>query len=220
MTYKDIDAVYISHLHADHAGGIEYLGFCSFFDPNKDKIQLIGQRDVIRDGWKHTWSGGMRSYQGKVLNLDDFFDVQMLPQNGKFYWEELEFQIVQSVHIMDGYAIVPSYGLMMTTRSNSGYLGKRVYFTTDTQFNPNQIMDFYKQADIIIQDCETYPFKSGVHAHFNELCTLPDEIKKKMILVHYADNILDSAGNIWSAQVEKAEKSGLRFAELGAEIEC
>jgi ribonuclease BN (tRNA processing enzyme) len=37
MSYKDIDAVYISHLHADHQGGLEYLAFCSYFDPSKKK---------------------------------------------------------------------------------------------------------------------------------------------------------------------------------------
>lgn len=211
--------MYISHLHADHAGGIEYLGFCSFFDTNKEKIQLIGNRDIIREGWKHTWSGGMRSYQGKVLTLEDFFDVQMIPQNGRFIWEDIEFQIVQSVHIMDGYAIVPSYGLMMN-QGQTGIDKYSVFFTTDTQFNPNQIMDFYKQADLIVQDCETYPFKSGVHAHFDELCTLPEDIRKRMVLVHYADNCADRNGSLDEDWVAKALKAELRFANLGEVIEC
>lgn len=179
-TYKNIDSVYISHLHADHAGGLEYLGFCSFFDPAKDKITLISQSEIIKEGWKHTWSGGMKSYQGKVLALDDYFDVQMIPKNGKFVFEDIVCQLVQSVHIMDGFAIVPTYGLIISLPD-----GKKIYWTADTQFNPNQIMDFYKMADVIIQDCENTPYKSGVHAHVDDLLTLPDDIKKKMKLVHY-----------------------------------
>lgn len=32
-----IDGVYISHVHADHVGGLEYLGFCTHFNPNCPK---------------------------------------------------------------------------------------------------------------------------------------------------------------------------------------
>jgi ribonuclease BN (tRNA processing enzyme) len=32
-SHRDISAVYISHAHADHAGGLEWLGFCSYFVP-------------------------------------------------------------------------------------------------------------------------------------------------------------------------------------------
>lgn len=95
----------------------------------------------------------------------------------------MPFQIVQSAHIMDGYAIVPTYGFIMTTPDDY-----KVYWTSDMQFNPNQIMDFYKKADTIIQDCETLPFKSGVHAHFDDIATLPLDIREKMLLVHYHRN--------------------------------
>jgi hypothetical protein len=78
---------------------------------------------------------------------------------------------------MDGYAIVPSYGLLIesTPFSAVGPNKNRVFVTTDTQFCPNQIMDFYKQSSLIFQDCETFDLtgkiKSGVHAHYNDLQT-------------------------------------------------
>jgi hypothetical protein len=40
-------------------------------------------------------------------------------------------------------------------------------------------------ADVVFHDCETYPFKSGVHAHYDDLVTLPKEQKAKMWLYHY-----------------------------------
>ena len=202
-SYKDIDAVYISHCHGDHSGCIEYLAFCNYFDPTcKDKIQLFGNTHVIRKGWNDSWKGGLESVQGKVMTLEDYFDINMIKDNSKFYWEGLEFSIVQMVHIFNGYSIVPSYGLMIYNPD----LNKKILFTADSQHNPNQLLDFYKEADIIIHDCETTPFKSGVHANYLDLINLNKEIKNKMYLVHYQDNVIVD-GKYWN---DKANDDGFR----------
>ena len=206
LSYKAIDALYITHLPADHIGGVEWLAFTTYFDPSvKEKITLIGNNELIRELWNNSLKGGLKSIQGKRTTLDDFYDVQMIKKNGKFFWEDVEFHIVQSVHIMDEYAIVPSFGLMLIDPITK----KKIYYTGDTQFNPNQIMDFYKDADLIIQDCETTPFKSGVHANFLDLITLDDDIKKKMVLQHYQDNVLDEedptkVSESWNASAQGA----------------
>ena len=187
LSYKDLDAAYISHLHSDHSSGLEYLAFCTYFDPfcKDKKIQLYGNNEILRKGWNDTWKGGLESIQGKILSLESFFDVNMIKPNGSFIWEGLKFEIVQSVHIFNGYFIVPSFGLIITDDKTN----KKIYLTNDIQFCPNQIVDFYKMVDIIIQDCETMPFKSGVHANYSELKDLPAEIKAKMFLVHFNDNV-------------------------------
>jgi len=212
LGYKDIDALYLSHSHGDHCGGVENLAFTTYFDPSiTNRIRLFGNNKLLRDMWTHTLSGGLKSIQGKIVGLDDYFDVNMIPSNGQFLWEGIVFEIVQAVHIMNGYEIVPTYGLMITTPK-----GEKIYFTSDTQFNPNQIMDFYKEADYIIQDCETYPFKSGVHANYEELCTLTDDIKTKMWLTHVNDNILDVDGHVDSRWINKAKQDGFkRILEKG-----
>ena len=182
----------------------------------KEKIQLICNNELLREIWNSSLRGGLKSIQGKQTNLVDFFDIASVRNNGTFVWEDIEFNIVQSVHVMDGYAIVSSFGLMFkTTPENS-----RVFITGDTQFNPNQILDFYKQANLIIQDCETSPFRSGVHANYEELKTLPIDIKSKMHLIHYQDNILEKdSGEIKKEWKEKAMNDGfLGFLEKGKTI--
>lgn len=106
---------------------------------------------------------------------------------------------------MDGYAIVPSFGIMVKDPDS----GKVVFCPGDTQYAPNQLTDFYRQSDFIVQDCETM-YRSGVHAHYDELKTLPDDIKAKMLLVHYQDNVIDN----WKEWNDKARSDGFTCREF------
>ena len=173
LSYKDIDAIYISHLHGDHVGGAECLGFCSYFDPNLPKPILYAHQNIV----PRILPPGMESLEGLIANIYTFFDVKALGDNASFLWQGILFEVVQSVHIMNGHAIVPSFGLIIHSPTSP----KTIYWTSDSQYAPSQLIKFYEQADLIIQDCETYPFKSRVHAHYDDLKLLPPEIKAKMI---------------------------------------
>lgn len=212
LSYKDINAAYVSHLHADHIGGLEYLAFCSYFDPSCSDITLYGHHRVLDEAWNHVLRGGLRSVQGKVVGLSDYFNVHPVPDNTFFLWQQCVFEIVQAVHIVDGYSVVPSYGLMISHPEKP----KRMYITSDVQFAPSQIKDFYAQADIIVQDCETAPYMSGVHAHYKELKTLPPETKAKMWLIHRQDNILI---DFKKSQEEAVAAGFLGFCETGKAVE-
>jgi ribonuclease BN (tRNA processing enzyme) len=206
-TYLDIDAAYISHLHGDHSHGVEYLAFCSYFDPRYEgQIKLYGDKELLTEGWDKSWRGGLESIQGEVMTLEGYFDVSPVPKNGTFTWEGIHFQIVQSVHIMNGYYVVPTYGLILTDPDT----GRKVFYTGDSQFCPNQIQDFYNECDHIIQDCETYDFKSGVHANYQDLVNLPKKTKAKMWLQHFNDNIMDDEGCILKEWEAKAKKDGFK----------
>jgi ribonuclease BN (tRNA processing enzyme) len=182
LTYRDVHAVYVSHLHADHVGGLEWLGFCTKFDPRCQKPALFISAALAGPLWNRVLAGGMESIQGEIADLDTYFEVRKITKNSSFAWGAAQFQVMQTVHIMNGYVIVPSFGLLIT-----GPTGRKTFLTTDTQFAPAQIMDFYRQADRILQDCETAQFKSGVHAHFTELQQLPDDVRAKMWLYHFQD---------------------------------
>jgi len=187
LSYRDIDTVYISHLHSDHVGGMEWLGFTRKFDPSCPKPRLFISRYIKSELWSNVLAGGMLSLQGEVADLDTYFEVHTIPKNQGFAWEGVDFQLVQAVHIMSGFHLAPSFGLIFTVHNITTFL------TTDTQFSPAQITDFYNMADLIFHDCETAPFKSGVHAHYESLYTLPAEVKKKMWLYHYQDGPLPDA---------------------------
>lgn len=188
---EKIDAFYVSHLHADHIGGLEWVAFCTYFKPDRIRPKLICVNKIMRPLWRKSLRGGLESIQGKQCTLTDYFECNPIQINEKFFWQNLQFIPVQTVHIMNGMEIVPSYGLLIQefkVDEKTGWkipIGQKVFITTDTQFCPNQIQSFYEMSDVIIHDCETSPFKSGVHAHSTELVKLAESTKKKMRLVHY-----------------------------------
>ena len=200
LRMTDVTDVYISHAHADHIGGIEGLAFSTYFHPDCKRPRLYVARQLATPLWSDSLAGGLRSIQGSPADMDTFFDVKRIRKNGHFEWAGHEFKIVQSIHIYDGLAISPSYGLMFEAG------GVKYYWSADTQFAPNQLRDFYAMADVIFHDCETSPFESGVHAHFRELCGLSDETKAKMWLYHHQDGeLLDAEANGFRGFVERGQ---------------
>lgn len=187
LTYSDIKDVYISHLHADHCGGLEWLGFTTKFDPKCDKPNLYISEKLKDDLWKNSLSGGLSSIQGIAADLSTFFNVHPIQGKNSFVWQGLEINLIQTIHVVAGFNIVPSYGLLFKANNTT------VFITTDTQFSPHQIVDFYDMADIIFHDCETAATKSGVHAHYEELLTLKKSIRQKMWLYHYNPGPLPDA---------------------------
>jgi hypothetical protein len=180
----DLTDVYVSHLHADHIGGLEWLGFVSYFgrsraDPSA-RPRLHIRRNLIEGLWQ-SLHGGMGSLEGEVASLETYFDMCPIDRNGSFTFSGTKFQTVQVVHYYDGYEIVPTYGLMFENNKIC------VFITTDTQFTPNQMKEFRDRSTYIFQDCETSPFQSGVHTHYEELSTLQKDLKQRIWLYDYQD---------------------------------
>jgi len=192
----DVDGVYVSHLHADHIGGLEEMAFCTYFNPAAPKPKMYGNFRLMHDLWEQSLRGGLESIQAKQMDLDSYFDVMRIPDNGEFIWEGIGFKPVQTVHVVNDCTINVSYSLLIRDgmkwtldKKDAVNISNQpepiVFFTTDTQFCPNQISDFYAKADIVFHDCENSPFKSGIHSHYNELAMLDSDVKKKMVLYHY-----------------------------------
>lgn len=187
LTYRDIHDVYISHLHADHVGGLEWLAFSTKFDSSCKKPNLYICEKIVHDLWNRVLAGGLSSLQTEIATLSTYFNVRPIEENSTFTWRKLDLRIVQTIHVMAGFTFMPSYGLLFTAN------GKKIFITTDTQISLYQIKELYETADIIFHDCETSTHKSHVHAHYSDLVALPEAIKKKMWLYHYNPGPLPDA---------------------------
>ncbi len=201
---KSIDDIFISHLHADHIGGLEQMAFLRYdwanrprnWDENPDKKyapRLIGNVKLMDDLWNHSLKGGLESMEGFDATLGTYFEPTPIQPNEQWEWQGWKCDLIQQVHVMTGSVIMNTFGLIMKKEGH-----KTVYFTIDSQHcSPKQVEIFYKKADIIFQDCELSPvqFASGVHANYAQLAgyaeanssKLSAEIREKMYLSHYQD---------------------------------
>lgn len=243
ISIHDIDDVYISHAHGDHTGGLEEL-LLSRYDwktyprPRNWReykscvpICLIAEQGFMEELWDHTLSGGLKTMEGFIASLDTFAKPLPIDIEKSFKWQGWTCQIVQQIHIMSGAKIQSSYGMNI---SRKGY--PSIYFTTDSQHcSPRQIEIFYRNADIIFQDCELIgvdmvkrhsDFYSGVHANYAQLAGFPsansvvlsDDIKAKMYLSHYQDILnekKDYKGQFCDWELEAKKDGFAGFVHVG-----
>jgi ribonuclease BN (tRNA processing enzyme) len=187
LSYLDITDIYVSHLHSDHVGGLEYIGLSCLFDPRASKPNLYVSRDVGEKIWINTLAGGMTAIEGDLACLDSFFTLHTIVGGGSFVWEDIPFYLVRVIHVNTKYYLMPAYGLFFSLA------GSKIFLTTDTQFTPDTLSSYYGEADLIFQDCEISTFPTPVHAHYEQLVNLPPEIKKKMWLYGYQPGDLPPA---------------------------
>jgi ribonuclease BN (tRNA processing enzyme) len=189
----EIDSIFITHIHADHVGGLEEIGFLSRFLPHIEKKKLYSPASILKELWDSTLRGGMESLdhgqlteeeENSPIGINAYFKPSYLGDNQKIKIGQTTIEPFDTVHVTNRMSTKDSCGLWITTFS-----GKQVMFTSDTQFAPSQMKAKYRKADIIFHDCETCPieFASEVHSHYEDLLTLPTEVREKMWLCHYND---------------------------------
>ncbi len=182
----DLDAVYISHLHADHVGGLEWLGLISRYGVPPARLTLFCSEKIMPILWHGSLIGGMGITEEGRASLSSYFEVSPISDN-RFSWSGIDFTLIPVSHVGHGEVLMQSFGLLFTL------CGVRVYLTTDAKFDGDLLNKPYaQQADIIFHDCETGP-PSGVHSHYSDLCTLPAELRRKIWLYHYQPGPLPDA---------------------------
>jgi len=212
---SNIENVFISHPHSDHIGGLEYLGFMTFFSKDGNKPNLIANRSILDDIWERSLSNGMESIENKYLSVNEinatlstYFNPKSVQHESFFELGKIKFYPVRTKHIVNGENLMNTFGLRLTSPK-----GTKIFFTADMQFLPDEMQDIYENMDIIVHDCETEPTKSFVHSHYEDLLTLPGYIRKKLYLVHFSDNVNDH----W---IKRALSDGFKgFLMPGTEIE-
>lgn len=193
----DIELVLPTHSHADHVGGLECLALMNRYVGrrfmNKPKISMIIADEYQRVLWDYTLRGGLEwneksLTEGHKLSFGDFFDVicpvWLTHQPREIFKIEvggITIEMFRTKHIPEQAenweASFVSYGL---------FIDDRVFISGDTRFD-QQLIDMYAgRSEIMFHDVQFFP--GAVHAFLGDLKNLFPEIRRKMLLMHYADN--------------------------------
>lgn len=176
----DLAGVYISHLHGDHIGGLEWLALGSRFAPVPRRPPLYCEEAQLRRLWDHALRAGLECVDGAMLTLADYFDCRPLSVAEGFEWEGITAELIKMPHVLAGTGEHPSFGLLLHEAP-----GPRVFISTDTRFAPDLLAPIADRVDLIFHDCETSPVPSGVHTPYTDLLRLPDALRARIWLYHY-----------------------------------
>ena len=214
LTANDIDAVYISHLHADHVGGMEWLGYMTYFTGDK-KPELYCETNLMTQLWETTLQGGMKTIKDNDATLETYFDCYPVKVDGLdiesedcFSWEGCVFDLIPLIHVHNKDNSVISYGLTIYEEAT----GRATYISTDTTAEESlPYIDSSDAFDVIFHECEI-GFVSGVHSPYDVLNTLDPDVKKKMWLYHYS-NECDVEADGFNGLVKTFDTFGLFTGE-------
>lgn len=180
VTIDKVSSIFITHLHADHVGGLEWLAFASYFNPKLGKPTLYIMEDLY-EPLKAMTQPGLGSIKEIPASLGTYFDIRIISKATTIRWRDMEITPFDNMHTFHDGLRVPSYGLRLVNKKT----GKRTLYSGDTVMFSALAMQ-YEDVDQIFHDCETLPFKSGVHAHYSDLRQLNEGVKNIMYFYHYA----------------------------------
>lgn len=178
-----IEAVVLTHLHADHCSGLEGLAYFLRF-VHQRRLPLYLHRAVLEELWQGHLSAGMRQLVPTVgaapveMHLDDYFDVHLLEEGRAVPCGPFSLECRSTIHH------VPTTALRIAAG------GHVLGHSADTAFDPS-LIDWLSAADLVVHETN-----HGTHTPYAALAALPEAVRAKMRLVHYPDDFDLSASVI------------------------
>ena len=162
-------AVFLTHAHFDHVGGMERLFYRAYFDPAlKGQIRLYTAAALVP-----VLQERLASYPDAVAEGGaNFWDAFQLVPVGRSFWHRgLRFQVFPVRH----HAPDSAFGIALP--------GSFV-FTGDTRPIPEQLARFHPGTELIAHDCTLHGNPS--HTGFDDLAReyAPD-LCRRFVLYHY-----------------------------------
>ena len=185
--------VILTHPHADHIGGVEEMVLIGKY-VTKEPVNIIIPKKFKKKLWNESLRGGIQFSETGKMKFEDYFREieihKILTKPFEMYESKIgniNIKLFRTRHVTSRPDSLKnsqiSYGVL---------IDEKVLFTADTQFNEPQLrylLSRYKTIECIFQDCDISGYSAGVHASYDQLCSLPPEVRSKMYLCHYSDSV-------------------------------
>lgn len=168
-----VEAVALTHLHADHASGLEGYGYFCRFALGR-RARLAASPAVTARLWEGHLAAGMERLvvpgEPTRRTLEDYFDVTPLETGAPTTVGPFTIEARPTNHHVATTAFRISAG------------GKTLGYSADTSFDPSLIA-WLGEADRFVHETNL-----GIHTPYASLAALPADVRAKMWLIHYPDD--------------------------------
>lgn len=174
----------LTHMHADHTGGIEELSYWQYFS-TENPMKLYAPKWMLQDVWTTLRPAMEESARGDngLAALDWFFDPVPIDNSHDF-----EGFTVESRPIVHHYPRTVAYKF--------DFGNFKLGYSADTGFDLG-LIEWLDDADLVLHECRFGELNvlggdiSVLHTPIKDLLTLPRSFQEKTLLYHYADDTFD-----------------------------
>jgi len=180
-----IDTILITHLHADHFGGLPFFILDAQFSKRRKPLTIAGP-----SGLRRRLPEAMEVFFPRSSKIVQEFDVRILelePQVQTVVNELVVTPYVVSAHHV---AHTPSFALRVETA------GRIVTYSGDADWCP-ELAEAAHAADLFV--CEAYFYEKQIKYHINFKTLekhLPEIHAKRLILTHMSSDMLSRSDSI------------------------
>ncbi|GIW87486.1 MAG: hypothetical protein KatS3mg108_1810 [Isosphaeraceae bacterium] len=177
LEVEELAGLVLTHIHADHASGVEGLGYYLRYIMGR-RLPLLAHPTVADELWSGQLAVTMERVGGilpddpaaQVVGLEDYFDYISLDDQRSIQFGEFAIECRQTRHP------VPTYALRITVG------GRRFGYSADTAYD-RELIDWLAAADLIVHEANR-----GIHTPYEALAALPENVRSRMRLIHYPDD--------------------------------
>jgi ribonuclease BN (tRNA processing enzyme) len=177
----DVENLFISHLHADHIGGVEELALKAKLIKRR-KINLHINRKLVDSFWQSIRAGIEFTQMGQ-LDLDDYFAVHL--HDNEFNLNGVNFSTCATQHIA---------GMLSFDLAFADFL-----LTGDTLFSEEYVRGRAQAFKTVVHDC-SFNSHQKVHTHYEDLLQ-NRRLFQELYVIHYEDYIAKYEQRLQSADI-------------------